>query len=81
MMGMLNSIGIQKDNPFNPDASTMEIYAAAAPEALQFMIEQYHRHLNPLAYEGKKWSLLIPPGVVVSEGDTLEIILLDSIAG
>ena len=67
MMGMLNSIGIQKDKPFNPDASTMEIYAAAAPEALQFMIEQYHRHLNPLAYEGKKWSLLIPPGVVETD--------------
>ena len=67
MMGMLNSIGIQKGKPFEPDAKTMEIYAAAAPEALQYMVEQYHRHLNPLAYEGKKWSLLIPPGVVETD--------------
>jgi hypothetical protein len=47
MMGMLNSIGIQKGKPFKPDSETTKLYAAAAPEALQFMIEQYHRQLNP----------------------------------
>lgn len=67
MMGMLNRIGIQKGKPFKPDAKTKKIYAAAAPEALNFMIEQYHRHLNPWMYEGKKWSLLIPPGVVETD--------------
>lgn len=67
MMGMLNSIGIQKGRPFQPDTKIMEIYAAAAPKALQYMIEQYLRHLNPLAYDGKKWSLLIPPGVVETD--------------
>ncbi len=67
MMGMLNKIGIQKGKPFKPDAKTREIYAAAAPDALKFMIEQYHRHLNPWMYEGKKWSLLIPPGVVETD--------------
>jgi hypothetical protein len=67
MMGMLNKIGIQKGKPFKPDAKTKKIYAAAAPEALQFMIEQYHRVLNPWMYEGKKWSLLIPPGVVETD--------------
>ena len=67
MMGMLNKIGIQKGKPFKPDAKTKKIYAAAAPEALQFMIEQYHRHLNPWMYKGKKWSLLIPPGVVETD--------------
>jgi hypothetical protein len=67
MMGMLNKIGIQKGKPFKPDAKAKKIYAAAAPEALQFMIEQYHRHLNPWMYKGKKWSLLIPPGVVETD--------------
>jgi len=67
MMGLLNKIGIQKGQPFKPDAKTKEIYAAAAPEALEFMIEQYHRHLNPWMYEGKKWSVLIPPGVVETD--------------
>jgi len=66
-MGLLNKIGIQKGKPFNPDTKTMAIYAAAAPEALQYMIEQYHRYLNPWMYEGKKWSVLIPPGVVETD--------------
>jgi hypothetical protein len=64
MMGLLRRIGIQKGVPFEPDAKAKEIYEAAAPEALQYMIEQYHRHLNPLMYEGKKWSVLNPPGVI-----------------
>jgi hypothetical protein len=67
MMGMLSRIGIQKGKPFKPDAKAKKIYAAAAPEALQYMIEQYHRHLNPWMYKGKKWSLLIPPGVVETD--------------
>jgi hypothetical protein len=62
MMGLLSRIGIQKGKPFKPDAEAMKIYEAAAPEALQYMIEQYHRHLNPRMYEGKKWSVLAPPG-------------------
>jgi hypothetical protein len=38
MMGLLNKIGIQKGKPFEPDAKAREIYAAAAPEALQYML-------------------------------------------
>jgi hypothetical protein len=67
MMGLLNKIGIRKGKPFNPDGKAKEIYAAAAPEALQYMLEQYHRYLNPWMYEGKKWSVLIPPGVVETD--------------
>jgi hypothetical protein len=71
MMGLLRRIGIQKGVPFKPDAKTKDIYDAAAPEALQYMIEQYHRHLNPWMYEGKRWSVLSPPGVI-STGFTYE---------
>jgi hypothetical protein len=67
MMGLLNSIGIQKGKAFEPSDELKKIYAVAAPEALEFMIEQYHRHLNPWMYEGKKWSVLIPPGVVETD--------------
>jgi len=62
MMGLLSQIGIQKGKPFKPDVKTEEIYEAAAADALQYMIEQYHRYLNPRVYEGKRWSTLTPPG-------------------
>jgi hypothetical protein len=64
MMGLLNSIGIQKGKPFKPDAQMKKIYSAASADALQYMIEQYHKVLNPPFYEGKKWSTLMPPGVI-----------------
>ena len=67
MMGQLNQLGIQKGKPFKPSAELKKVYAAAAPEALEYMIEQYHRYLNPLMYEGKKWSVLIPPGVIETD--------------
>ena len=67
MMGMLNKIGIQKGQPFEPDNKAMSLYTKAAPDALQYMLEQYHRFLNPRMYDGKKWSLLIPPGVVETD--------------
>jgi hypothetical protein len=67
MMGLLSQIGIQKGKPFEPDEKAKAIYAVAAPEALQFMIEQYHRYLNPWMYEGKKWSVLAPPGNVETD--------------
>jgi hypothetical protein len=63
MMGALNTIGIQKGKAFKPDAKRQAMYDAAAPQALEYMIEQYHRNINPFLYEGKKWSLIIPPGV------------------
>jgi len=67
MMGLLKNIGIQKGKPFKPDAKTLKMYAAAAPEALEYMIDQYHRHLNPWMYEGKKWSVLVPPGAIETD--------------
>jgi hypothetical protein len=67
MMGLLARIGIRKGEPYSPDAKTQAIYDKAGPEALQYMLEQYHRHLNPWMYEGKKWSVLIPPGVIETD--------------
>lgn len=67
MMGMLKRIGIEKGKAFNPDDKMKAVYAKAAPDALEYMIQQYHRELNPWMYEGKKWSLLLPPGAIETE--------------
>jgi len=58
MMGLLARIGIKKGEPFEPDAKQQAAFDRAGPDALQYMIEQYHRFLNPWMYEGKKWSVL-----------------------
>ncbi|TLU65387.1 DUF1254 domain-containing protein [Thalassotalea litorea] len=62
MMGLLARIGIRRDSNFSPDEELQSIQAKAAPEALEYMIEQYHRVLNPFVFEGKKWSALVPNG-------------------
>jgi hypothetical protein len=67
MMGLLARIGIKKGEPFKPDAKLQAMFDKAGPEALQYMIEEYHRVLNPWFYEGKKWSLLMPDGGVETE--------------
>ena len=67
MMGLLAKIGIRKGEPFEPSAEMEEVYGKAAPEALQYMIEEYHRALNPPFYKGKKWSSLMPPGAVETD--------------
>ena len=64
MMGLLAQIGIIKGEPFAPDAKTQAVFDRAGPDALEFMIEEYHRNINPWMYEGKMWSVLIPPGVI-----------------
>ena len=67
MMGLLARIGIKKGESFKPDAKLQAMFDQAGPEALQYMIEQYHRVLNPWMWEGTKWSVLIPPGVVETD--------------
>ncbi|MCZ6643146.1 MAG: DUF1214 domain-containing protein [Gammaproteobacteria bacterium] len=64
MMGLLAKIGIRKNEPYTPDAAAQAVFDQAGPEALEFMIEQYHRTINPWMYEGRKWSVLIPPGAI-----------------
>jgi len=67
MMGLLARIGIKKGEPFKPDAKLQAMFDQAGPEALRFMIEQYHRDLNPWMWEGKKWSMLVPNGAGETE--------------
>jgi len=67
MMGLLARIGIWKGRPYQPDAKAQAIFDKAGPEALQYMIEQYHQVLNPWFYEGKKWSSLTPAGDIETD--------------
>jgi hypothetical protein len=67
MMGLLSQIGIRKGEPFEPSEEQQAILAKAAPEALEYMIDQYHRRLMPWFFEGKKWSPLVPPGSAETE--------------
>lgn len=67
MMGLLARIGIKKGEPFKPSAELQGIYAKAAPEALEYMIEQYHRDLNPWMWKGKRWSMLVPSGAIETD--------------
>ena len=67
MMGLLARIGIQKGESYEPDARAQAIFDQAGPEALQYMLEQYHRYLNPWQYEGKKWSSLTPAGDIATD--------------
>lgn len=67
MMGLLAKIGIRKGEPFKPSDELEAIHAKAAPDALEYMIEEYHRVLNPPFYKGKKWSALMPPGAVETD--------------
>lgn len=62
MMGALARIGVKRNGPFEPDSTMQAIYDAAGPDALEYMIDQYHRVLNPFVFEGKKWSALVPDG-------------------
>lgn len=63
MMGLLARLGIKKGEAYKPDAKRQAIFDKAGPEALDYMIEQYHRNLNPWMWKGKKWSSLVPePG-------------------
>lgn len=62
MMGLLSYIGIKKGEPFEPTEKEMAMFEKAGDEALQYMMEQYHRILNPWMWDGTKWSLLVPEG-------------------
>jgi len=68
MMGLLSRIGIQKNKAFKPDAKMQSIYDVAGPDALEYMIDQYHRQgLNPWMWAGKKWSAIFPNGAVETD--------------
>ena len=67
MMGLLAKVGIKRGEPFKPSAELEAVHAKAAPEALEYMIEEYHRVLNPPFFKDRKWSSLMPPGAIETD--------------
>lgn len=66
MMGMLKSIGIEKGKPYLVAKSQEKIFANAALDAHDYMLEQYHDALIAPFYDGKSWTSIITPGTVES---------------
>jgi len=64
ILGLLESIGIRKGAPFNPDAADMKVFEAAANEAHTYLRDSFLAKLGPVFYEGKKWFTLNLPGAV-----------------
>lgn len=67
MMGLLSKVGIRKGERSSVSNELQAVYDKAAPEALEYMIEQYHRVLTPLYYDNKKWRELVPAGAVETD--------------
>jgi hypothetical protein len=67
MMGMLTHLGIEVGKPFEPSKELQAVFDKAGPDALEYMISAYHRSFNPPYYDGKKWSTIVPSGVIETE--------------
>jgi hypothetical protein len=66
MMGMLKSIGIEIGKPYATTEAQKTIFASAALDARDYMLEQYHDALIAPFYEGKSWTSILTPGTVES---------------
>jgi hypothetical protein len=66
MMDTLASIGIEKGKPFQPDAATQAVLAAAANEAHAYLDLKYQAVFSPPFNDGKHWAL--PASPAVAEG-------------
>jgi len=56
MIDQLESIGIVKGTPFNPDARTKELLNDAAREAHAWLVARYEAALSSPYYEGGHWA-------------------------
>ena len=66
MMGMLKTIGLEIGKPYSATEAQKTIFAGAAKDAHDYMLEQYHDALIAPFYEGKSWTSILPPGTVDS---------------
>ena len=64
MMGLLRSIGIEKDVSYAPDSKRKNIFDAAAAETHKYLRDQYINGAMPLYYTDRKWTNAVPPGCI-----------------
>lgn len=60
LLGLLSSIGIEKGTTFNPSSRHQEIFADAAKEAHEYMIENYLDRVTPPFYANRQWYSAVP---------------------
>jgi hypothetical protein len=66
MIDFLETIGIEKGKPFNPDEKTKQVLNEAVPEAHAWLDHKYENVFTPPYYEGTRWGL--PASKEVLEG-------------
>ena len=59
-LGLLSSIGIEKGGTFRPNSRHQEIFADAAKEAHEYMIENYLDRVTPPFYAKRRWYSAVP---------------------
>ena len=63
MIDVLKSVGIEKGKPFQPDAKTNEILAAAVEEARQTLVAKYDAGFPPF-WDGSRWMFPASPALI-----------------
>jgi len=61
MIDALRSLGIEKGQPFRPDAPTQAIFDQAAREARAWLEARYLTLFSPPYYEGSQWAVPVQP--------------------
>ena len=57
MIDQLKSIGIEKGQPFTPDAKTQDILNDAAREAHAWLVARYEAFFSSPYYDGRRWAM------------------------
>jgi hypothetical protein len=76
MIDVLKSIGIEKNEPFKPDAQTREILESAVREAHAVLDARYETFFTPPFFSGTHWAL--PASPELAEGLQTEFANPDS---
>lgn len=66
MIDFLETIGIEKGKPFNPDEKTEQVLNEAVRQARAWLVHKYENVFTPPYYEGTHWAL--PASKEVLEG-------------
>ncbi len=59
-LGVLESIGIAKGMPYQPDEKRLALFTNAAEDAHTYLMDSYLDRIAPPFYEGQQWSNSVP---------------------
>jgi hypothetical protein len=67
ILGLTESIGIRRGEPFKPNTATRKVLDSAAKEAHQYLIKLFFDERGPMFYDDRQWFTLNFPGTVETE--------------